>query len=273
MASILIRQFAGQSVPPTSDAILYENATTGNGVIHGCNCTASDASTIHIDAGYGVIQGRFFEIEDQTISVTLAPSGTLLGQLYIHLDLSDADTPIDIYHEEAASLTAMTQQSGINYSNGIYEIQLCTYDVSTSTISNVVDTFPTLVSTATAISTLNSRLDDVTDVSSNITIPAASGTSWGITAKIKNGWFSMIIPYFVPANTGDNQTIATGLPKALCQMQAMVGGANSTQTAIINGAGTGFWINAGTTSLNGHIGANSASLAHWIYIQYQIDES
>lgn len=153
MASILIRQFAGQSVPPTSDAILYENATTGNGVIHGCNCTASDASTIHIDAGYGVIQGRFFEIEDQTISVTLAPSGTLLGQLYIHLDLSDADTPIDIYHEEAASLTAMTQQSGINYSNGIYEIQLCTYDVSTSTISNVTDTFPTLVTTAT----LNSR--------------------------------------------------------------------------------------------------------------------
>lgn len=173
MASILIRQFAGQSVPPTSDAILYENATTGNGVIHGCNCTASDASTIHIDAGYGVIQGRFFEIEDQTISVTLAPSGTLLGQLYIHLDLSDADTPIDIYHEEAASLTAMTQQSGINYSNGIYEIQLCTFDVSTSTISNVTDTFPTLVTTASAVSALNSLQTVVTG-----TVTSSYGTAF-----------------------------------------------------------------------------------------------
>lgn len=123
------------------------------------------------------------------------------------------------------------------------------------------------------LSSLNSALTDVTDVSSDIVLPATSGTSWGITAKIKNGWFSMCIPYFMPARTGDNQTIATGLPKALCQMQGMVGGANAGNTAVIVGAGTGVWINAGGTSLMGHIGANSASRAHWIYIQYQIDES
>lgn len=159
MAGILIRQFAGQSVPPTSDAILYENATTGSGVVHGCACTISDASTVHIAAGFGIIQGRLFEIEDQDIAVTLSPSGTLKGQIWVHLDLSDSDNPIDIYEETAASLTPMTQQSDINYSNGVYEIQLCTFDVDTSTISNIQNTFPTLQTTGAAISALNSRIN------------------------------------------------------------------------------------------------------------------
>lgn len=93
--SIQLVTYANQTVTPTNDAIIYEKALDQNGVFHGCNVTVS-GNTVNITSGYGAICGREFVIQNEAIAVTLAPSGTLLGRLYVRMDLADADAPIQL---------------------------------------------------------------------------------------------------------------------------------------------------------------------------------
>lgn len=137
---INIKQYDEMNVTAKDDRILYDVSHT-NGVIEGCEITYSGGNTIHIGAGYGVIKGALFEILEHDVTVTLSESGTLQGQIYIHFDLS-AETVIDIISESASSLTPMTQNEDANFINGVYDIQLCTFTVNTTTLSNLLVTFP-----------------------------------------------------------------------------------------------------------------------------------
>jgi hypothetical protein len=62
------------------------------------------------------------------------------------MDLSDTDEPISFMVETANSLTPVIQDSDVNINNGVYEINLATFDVDTSTISNLVDVRPFVAS-------------------------------------------------------------------------------------------------------------------------------
>lgn len=134
--------YAGQTVTPQDDALLYEAAITGSGMIYGGAVTVKNANTLHVDAGHGVICGRKFTIEETDISIPLTASGTLNGRLYIHMDLSDADEPISLLSETAASLTPVVQNTDININNGVYEINIATFTVDTATIADLVDVRP-----------------------------------------------------------------------------------------------------------------------------------
>lgn len=134
--------FAGSTVTPQDDALLYEAAITGSGMIYGGAVTVKNANTLHVDAGHGVICGRKFTIEETDISISLTASGTLNGRLYIHLDLSDVDEPISLLSETAASLTPVVQDTDININNGVYEINIATFTVDTATIADLVDVRP-----------------------------------------------------------------------------------------------------------------------------------
>lgn len=143
MPNIRLVTWAGETVTPQDDGILYEAALPNNGIIYGCNVTQADANTLHISAGFGLCCGRLFEVFETDILVELSASGTLRGQLYIHMDLGAAEDPIEILYETGSSLTPMQQDSNVNITNGIYEIQLATFTVSTSTISALANTAPT----------------------------------------------------------------------------------------------------------------------------------
>lgn len=142
MPNIRLVTFAGETVTPLDDALVYQTAVSDSGIIYGATVTQADSSTLHITAGYGIASGRFFEIYDADIIIPLSPSGTLKGQLYVHMDLGSALSPIDILFETASSLTPMQQDANVNVVNGVYEIQLATFDVNTSTISNLAYTAP-----------------------------------------------------------------------------------------------------------------------------------
>ena len=58
------------------------------------------------------------------------------------MDLSDTGEPISFQTETANSLTPVIQQSDVNINNGVYEINLATFTVDTSTISNLVNVAP-----------------------------------------------------------------------------------------------------------------------------------
>lgn len=134
--------FYNSTVTPQDDALIYENALPGSGMIYGGNCTIKNANTIHITAGHGALCGRKFTIEETDVPVILTSSGTLNGRLYIHMDLSDMENPISLEVERAATLTPVIQQSNVNINDGVYEINLATFTISTSTISNLVYVAP-----------------------------------------------------------------------------------------------------------------------------------
>jgi len=136
--------FAGSTVTPQDDALIYETALTGSGLIYGGAVTIKNANTLHVATAHGALCGRKFTIEETDIAVSLTPSGSLDGRLYIHMDLSDTDEPISLLVETAETLTPVIQDSDVNIVNGVYEINLATFTVDTSTLDNLVNVAPTI---------------------------------------------------------------------------------------------------------------------------------
>lgn len=134
--------FAAQTVTPQDDALIYETALQESGMIYGGAVTIKNANVLHVDAGHGALCGRKFTIEATDVPVPLTASGSLQGRIYIHMDLSDTGEPISFQVETANSLTPVIQQADVNINSGIYEINLATFIVDTSTISNLVNVAP-----------------------------------------------------------------------------------------------------------------------------------
>lgn len=134
--------FAAQTVTPQDDALIYETALQESGMIYGGVVTIKNANILHVDAGHGALCGRKFTIEATDVPVPLTASGSLQGRIYIHMDLSDTGEPISFQVETASSLTPVIQQADVNINSGIYEINLATFIVDTSTISNLVNVAP-----------------------------------------------------------------------------------------------------------------------------------
>lgn len=134
--------FAAQTVTPQDDALIYETALQDSGMIYGGVVTIKNANVLHVDAGHGALCGRKFTIEATDVPVPLTASGSLQGRIYIHMDLSDTGEPISFQVETASSLTPVIQQADVNINSGIYEINLATFIVDTSTISNLVNVAP-----------------------------------------------------------------------------------------------------------------------------------
>lgn len=156
MANIVLKTFAagdeGQgTVTPQDDALIYQNAVSTNGIFGGATVTLTGANTLHVASGLGIICGRFFEINESDISVQLSSSGTLNGRLKIHLDLNNADNPIEIVTETGASLPALSGDSNININGGAFDMELCTFSVNELTISSLVNTFPEIDNTSKQI--------------------------------------------------------------------------------------------------------------------------
>lgn len=153
MANIVLKTFAagdeGQgTVTPQDDSLIYQNAVSVNGIFGGATVTLTGANTLHVASGFGIICGRFFEINESDISVQLSSSGTLNGRLKIHLDLNNADNPIEIMTETGATLPALSGDSNININGGAFDMELCTFSVNELTISSLVNTFPTIDNTS-----------------------------------------------------------------------------------------------------------------------------
>lgn len=137
--------YAAQTVTPQDDALIYESALIGSGLIYGGLVTIKSANVLHVAAGHGALCGRKFTIEETDIPISLTASGSLLGRIYIHMDLADTDEPISFQVETDSALTPVIQDSDVNINNGVYEINLATFEVDTSSVSNLVDTRPFII--------------------------------------------------------------------------------------------------------------------------------
>lgn len=140
MSYITMKQVPGGTVTAVDDRILYD-VNLHSGIIKGCEISYTGNNMIHINAGYGVIKGGLFEMEDHTEYVNFAESVNTPGQIYLHLDLA-ADDKLTIVKETSAAQHVLVQNDNANFENGVYEIQLCTFTATTTALENVTQTFP-----------------------------------------------------------------------------------------------------------------------------------
>lgn len=190
--SINLVTYANQTVTPTNDAIIYERAIDQNGIFHGCSVTVS-GNNVNITGGYGIVCGREFVIESESIPVTLAPSGTNDGRLYVRLDLADADAPIQLLTAQGNPLPSLDQDTDVNYVNGAYEMELATFTVGVSSLSDCVETFETITGTKEA---QNVMFKSVSFSSSSTSIPGLQGTWKTATITVPNGYTPLCFERF-----------------------------------------------------------------------------
>ncbi len=136
---ITLKQFDGSVVTPKDDAKLYNLLINKNGIIEGCAVTHIGGNSIKVAGGRGIICGRIFVIEEETILATLSAIGSKLGRLIVKIDVSNTSTPISFVTQCEAVLPALVQEA-INDNGNIFEFELATYNVGETAISNLVDT-------------------------------------------------------------------------------------------------------------------------------------
>lgn len=140
--NIVLKTYRGGSVTPLDDAIIQQTVIGTNGIFKGCNVTYARGNVLHVSQGFGMIKGRFFEVYDCEVGVILnSGSGTLQGRLYIHMDLSNADEPIQLLTETASVLTDLAGDEDVNYNNTSYDLELATFGVTRTGITNLDATF------------------------------------------------------------------------------------------------------------------------------------
>lgn len=137
--NITMKQVPNGTVKAVDDRILYDYALS-SGVIYGCEISYIGNNMIHINAGYGIIKGGLFEMEDHIEYVDYAENESTPGQIYLHFDAA-ADDKLTIVKETTPSLHVLVQDDDANYDGGVYEIQLCTFTATTTTLENVKQTF------------------------------------------------------------------------------------------------------------------------------------
>lgn len=136
--SIELHTVDNGNVQAINDGRLY-GEFTGNvgGIVNGSVVTSAGGLALHVTSGWGIGYGRVFTITADDYTVQPASSGTQKGRLYVHIDISQPDNPIDIRSVAAASLPPLVQQN-LSEGGAIYEIELAHYDVTALAVSNLV---------------------------------------------------------------------------------------------------------------------------------------
>lgn len=158
--SIELKTFDGSEVASVDDARLFEKIFPQNGIITGCVMTHLGGNQVSITAGTGILQGRAYMVALETLLVQLSSSGSKPGRIYIHCDLSDSVTPIQILSVCETTLPTLVQESDFNESNGIWEEELATYTGTTTAITDLTVTYKNISELLQKNSVLNT-LEDV----------------------------------------------------------------------------------------------------------------
>lgn len=173
--NIKLITYAGSSVTPQHDAVMANLELPGNGIIYGCDVTIKNATTLHIASGMGVIYGREFEIMDSDITVQLSTTGTLLGQMYVHMDLSNTAEPIQLLVQTGVSLDDLVDDPEVNITAGVSEMQLATFTIDTSTLDNLQETYTVIENLTGDIEEIKANINQI---NSDLTALTPEAVKW-----------------------------------------------------------------------------------------------
>ena len=157
----LIR-YEGENVTPSDDAILYRTFLS-DGLFATVTPTFTSGD-ITIPAMRGVICGRDFTTDIETLTAVLASSGTITGQIYMWIDMEDVTYPLSI---KIRNSVGSLSDDDINNGGRYYGLEIAQYTANTSAVTGVTLTvglvgFNGLVNLESDISDLESGKADVT---------------------------------------------------------------------------------------------------------------
>lgn len=155
--------FANQTVMPIHDAMIQDIGAGQSGILYGCEVTAS-GNVLSIANGYGVIKGRVFEIAQKDFSVQLATSETLYGYLNLTLDLGNTETPLTMdVNTYTSRSNPLTKDDDVNFTAGIYQMELASFTVSTVGIENLQRTVKMIHAGVKVITETDWYMSDIFD--------------------------------------------------------------------------------------------------------------
>lgn len=167
-------------VTPVVDRRLYEFLLLNTvGVADGIEITSSGTNLI-LTSGWGVIKGCVFNVIAETISATTPSSGTVNGRLLIELDVTNGT--IVFKTQQGSTLPALTQED-INGSGSIYQMELATYSISGTSISNLTTTYATLQSAQSVITSISSLIQPMSEKLATIETGAQVNTVASVAGK------------------------------------------------------------------------------------------
>lgn len=129
---------AGQNVSPSDDGRLFDQAFT-DGLFEEATITATGGNTITLSALYGIICGRDFTAEAQTISATLPDGDTATGYVYVEFDTSSED--IITIGTALAPFTPTYED--INTNGAVVQMVIAQYEASAVAVTSVTPTYMT----------------------------------------------------------------------------------------------------------------------------------
>lgn len=134
---LTLKQFTGSLVTPTDDALFYDFLLSGQcGIFEGCEVTHLGANQLRVSSGRGVILGRIFTVEEETIQAAVSPGGEVDGRLLIRVDVANGEKPIEFVTQAETPLPELTQED-INRDGSVYELPLTVYKVTELLISGL----------------------------------------------------------------------------------------------------------------------------------------
>lgn len=128
-------------VTPDADAQVYACATgDACGLITGGAVTWLGTNRLQVASGWGIVHGRCFKIEKETVLAATSTYGTKQGRLLLRIDLAGS-TPIQFVTQAESTLSDLVQE---DFTTGgtIYELPLATYSISTTTVSSLQNVAP-----------------------------------------------------------------------------------------------------------------------------------
>lgn len=153
--AVEILTYVDKTIRAQYDAILYSKLI-GNGTLYGMETgVVGSGANVEVTMGFGIIEGRVFRMDATSIPVDVVPGEHTNGQIIIHMDLSNTETPIQFIADN--TMRALTQDSDFNIANGVWEEQLCTFSANGSTVFMVVQTFKEATGALEVLNTLESK--------------------------------------------------------------------------------------------------------------------
>lgn len=158
--SVNIITYTGKTRTAQHDAMTYDAAIGQSGILYGCEITAT-GNTLTVGGGFGIIKGRVFQIEEETITVPLASSGSQSKCLVLTLDLSNSEHPLALAVQSGDY--TLTQDADANFDTGIYQIKLATFTVTSVELTDVYMTYDRVHGGISVVNVTGTSLDQFVD--------------------------------------------------------------------------------------------------------------
>ena len=129
-----LKVYPSKEITAQDFAIMMEHITPDiSGILYGCTATISNASTIHVEAGWCIVRGRLVKIDAGDITVTLPSSGSQTKYLVLTVALGNASSPAVVSVEDSVP----SDSANFNVTSGTAYLQMASFAVTSSGASGI----------------------------------------------------------------------------------------------------------------------------------------